>query len=124
MSHPVEGRAEVVDEFLAGVDGVHVGGQLRGLGNVRIAGLNPQEICVRGEFPSPLGCGREARAVVVEAFAGARDVAGPDDRGLCEVVGQRTATGERKIRVLLDLLLVRIAGRLRGLLGLQVGINS
>lgn len=80
MAHPVERRAEVVHELLARVNGVHIASQFAGLGDIRIAGLNPQEVAVRSEFLSALCGGGEASAVVVESFTSAWAVAGPDNR--------------------------------------------
>lgn len=80
LAHPVERRAEVVHELLARVNGVHIAGQFAGLGNIRVAGLNPQEVAVRSKFLSALCGSGEASAVVVESFTSARDVARPDNR--------------------------------------------
>ena len=49
--------------------------------DVWIGGLEPEKIGVRGEFDGAFcGC-RETGAVVIEAFAGARDVPVEGDRG-------------------------------------------
>lgn len=86
MAHPVERRAEVVNEFLAGVDGADVIGNLASLGDVRVAGLYPQEVAVGSEFLGALRSGEEASPVVVESFTGTRGVARPNDRRLGVVV--------------------------------------
>lgn len=86
LTHPVERRAQVIDKFLARELAAHFSGQLARLGDVRIAGFHPQEVGVGCELACALGGGGEAGAVVVESFAGAGAVAGPDDGGLCVVV--------------------------------------
>lgn len=61
---------------------------------------------------------------MVEAFAGAWAVAGPDDGRLGVVVGEDAAAGDGQVGVLLDVVFVGVAGGLRGALGLEVGIDG
>lgn len=75
LGHPVERGAEVVDQFLAGVLGTDFACERGGFLDVRVTGLNPEEVGVRGEFFGALGGCGEAGAVVVEALAGAWAVA-------------------------------------------------
>lgn len=85
LAHPVKRRAQVVDEFLARELAAYFSGQLACLGDVRVAGFHPQEVSVGCELACTLGGGREAGAVMVESFAGAGAIAGPNDGGLCVV---------------------------------------
>jgi hypothetical protein len=75
LTHPVEGRAQIVDELFAGVYGSHFVCELPGFGDVWVAGLDPEEISVGTELLGSLGCCGEAGAVVIEAFPGTRAVA-------------------------------------------------
>lgn len=124
LTHPVERRTQVVDEFLARRRASHVACQFAGLGDIRVTGLHPQEVGVGCEFPRAFGGSREACAVVVESFTGSGAVAGPDDGGLGVVVGQGPTAGDGQVRVLFDLLLVCVPDRLGGTFGFEVCINS
>ena len=110
LAHPVERRTQVVDEFLARELAAHFSGQLSRLGDVRVTSFHPQEVGVGCELACALGGGREAGAVVVESFAGAGAVAGPDDGGLCVIVCQGSTAGEGEVGVLGDLGLVCLPG--------------
>lgn len=124
LTHPVERRAQVVHQLLAREGTADLAGQLARLGDVGIARLHPQEVGVGGELAGALGGGRETRLVVVEAFAGARAVAGPDDGRLRVVVGEDAAARDGQIAVLLDVFLVGVAGGLRGALCFEVGVDG
>ena len=124
LTHPVERRAQVVHQLLAREGTADLAGQLARLGDVGIARLHPQEVGVGGELAGALGGGRETRLVVVEAFAGARAVAGPDDGRLRVVVGEDAAARDGQITVLLDMFLVGVAGGLRGALCFEVGVDG
>lgn len=124
MAHPVEGRAQVIDQLLAGEGGAHFASQFGGLGYVRIAGLDPQKVRVGSEFASSLGGGGEAGTVVVESFTGPGDIAGPDDRGLGKVARQSSATRDGEVGILLHPLLISIPRGLRRTFGLEMRIHS
>lgn len=110
LTHPVERRAQVVDKFLTRKLAAHFSSQLARLGDVRVAGFHPQEVGIGCELTCALGCGGEAGAVVVESFAGAGAVAGPDDGGFYVVVCQGSTAGEGEVGVLGDLGLVCFTG--------------
>lgn len=124
LAHPVERRAEVVDQLLAGELLSHVSRQLGGLGDVGVSSLNPQKIGVRSELLCPLRSGGEARAVVVVSFTGAGNVTRPENGSLGVVICKLAATGEGQVRVLLNLCLVCVPCALRSAFGLEVLINS
>lgn len=77
LTHPVEAWTEVVDEFLVWVDFSDFRGEGRGVGDVWCGCFEPEEIGVGGEGDGAFGCGGDAGAVVVVAFACAGDVGGP-----------------------------------------------
>lgn len=124
LTHPVERWAEVVDQLLARIRLAHLASQIRRLFDVRIPGLDPQQVSVRGEFLGAFGGGREAGAIVIESFPCARDVARPDYRRLRVVAGEGSTAGNGKVRFVGDVLLVRISGGLRCALGFEVSING
>jgi len=124
LGHPVEGRAQVVHELLAGVLGTNLASESPRLLNIGVTGLDPQKIGVRSKLLGALGRSWEPGTVVVEAFAGARAVARPDHRGLGVIAGQGSATRDGEIGVLLDMGLVGISCRLRSTLGLEMCVDS
>mgnify|MGYP000897059762 CR=1 FL=1 len=124
LGHPVERRAEVVDQLLSRILRSHVCRQLGGFFNIWIPRLNPQKISVRGKLLGSLRSGREARAVVIVTFPGARDVARPENGSLGVVIGELSATGEGQVGVLLNFFLICVACGPRSAFFLEVLINS
>lgn len=124
LAHPVEGRAEVVDELLAREGAAYFVGEGSCFGDVRVSGLDPEEVGVGSELLGALGGGREAGAVVVESLAGARAIAGPDHRSLGVVAGEGSSAGEGEVGILLHALLVCVSGGVGGSLSLEVRVDG
>lgn len=101
VAHPVEARGEVVYEFLAWQLRADVGGESGCFLHVRVRRLEPEEVGVGPEGDGALGGRGDAGPVVVVAFAGAGDVARPDDGGLGMLGGELAALGEGEVGVLL-----------------------
>ena len=61
---------------------------------------------------------------MVETFTGPGAVAGPDNGSPGVVIRQVPPAGDGQVGVLLDLLLVRFASRLRSTFSLEMGVDS
>lgn len=78
MRHPIEARTEIVHKLLPLV---HLSNLLRKPSrflNARVTRLEPKQVCKGSKGDGPFSGGFESGAVVVETFAGARDVPGEE----------------------------------------------
>ena len=99
VGHPVEGRRQVVNETLAGVDLADGAGELGGNLDVGISSLDPKEIGVGSEGDGTLGGGAHTGAEVIESFAGSGHIPVEVDGGVAVVVRKGTTAGNTHIAV-------------------------
>lgn len=92
LTHPVEGRAEIVDELFTGIFFPDLTRKASRFFNVRIGGLEPEQIGIWSEFDRSFGGRWESGTIMVEAFPGPRNVPGEEDRGFAVAVGKGTSS--------------------------------
>ena len=75
LAHPIEGRTQIVHEFLARIRRSDLRRQIGCLSHVRRARFHPQKIRVRCEFLGPFDSRGETGTEVVESLPCTRNVA-------------------------------------------------
>ena len=116
LVHPVERRAEVVHQLLSRELLADLTGKASGHADMRVAGLNPEEIGVRSKVDGTLGGRGLTGLVVVVALTGPGDVHGPEDWGLRILIRESATLRDGPVSVLTGLGLVFLAGGFRGAL--------
>jgi hypothetical protein len=106
MSHPVEARAEVVNELLSRVHMSDLLSKACGFLHAWVTGLQPQQISEWSKLDSTLGCCRKTGTVVIEAFFRSGDIPAELDRGACNGCGKLTTAVQGSVTVCRYLTLV------------------
>jgi hypothetical protein len=99
VSHPVEARAEIVNELLSRVHISDLLSKACSFLHAWITSLQPQQISEWSKLDSTLGCCRETGTVVIETFFRSGDIPAELDRGACNGCGKLTTAVQGSVTV-------------------------
>jgi hypothetical protein len=122
VSHPVEARAEIVNELLSRVHISDLLSKACGFLHAWVTSLQPQQISEWSKLDSTLRCCRKTGTVVIEAFFRSGDIPAELDRGACNGCGKLATAVQGSVTVCRYLALV--LGDLLGVRGLGLDVSD